>query len=406
MSSADLMSREWTAVADLVPILRRRWDRGQYLRPYAAGEPFVPIVLAVKAPTAQGAVDDLEGAVAWANRFRRDSHTPAGRPRFMVEYRTIKGQGLGVNKVPARVRVETFEQLCSLLGTAEDVRVLDTIIEHTKAAVPALADWVIRKPGVALEHRAIWTDALGAVKWIAEHDTSRLYVRHLDVPGVDTKFVERHQQLLSQLLRAVLPTERVQPGVPTFARRYGFLAKPTYTRIRALSPLPGFPRQVTEMHLRTDELAAIEVPVSTVFVVENEVTYLAFPTVPDAIVVFGEGFASITLDALPWLKDKDVVYWGDIDTHGFVILNRLRGRLPKVASLLMDRETLLAHREQFVTEPNPTAARQPFLTYAEQSLYLDLIEDRFGHNVRLEQERVRFSLLRQALQPWLDNSVR
>lgn len=397
------MRGSWTAVADLFQILRRRWDRGQYLRPYVAGEPFLPVVLPVKAPTAQEAADDLDAAVAWADRFRRDSHTAGGRPRFLVEYRTIKGRGLGVNEVPARVRVETFEQLCSLLGTADDVRALDAVMEHTKAAVPALADWVIGKPGLALEHREIWPDVLATVKWIAEHDTSRLYVRHLDVPGVDTKFVERHQQLLGQLLRVALPPARIQTDGPTFARRYGFLAKPTYSRLRVLSPLPGFPRQVTELYLRTDELAAIEVPISTVFVVENEVTYLAFPTVPDAIVVFGEGFASITLDGLPWLKEKEVVYWGDIDTHGFLILNRLRGRLPKVSSLLMDRETLLAHREQLVAEPHPTRAPQPFLTDAEQSLYRDLIEDRFGQNVRLEQERVRFSLVRQALRPWLDD---
>jgi hypothetical protein len=296
--------------------------------------------------------------------------------------------------------VETFDQLCSLLGTSQDVRALDGMLEQTKASVPALVEWVVRRPGVALDHRSIWTHVLSTVEWIAEHDTSALYLRHLDVPGVDTKFVERHQQLLGQLLSVALPPERVRSDAPTFARRYGFRSKPAYTRFRALSPLPGFPPAVTELHLRTEELAAIEVPFSTVFVVENEVTYLAFPTVPDAIVIFGEGFASTTLDALPWLRDKEIVYWGDIDTHGFAILNRLRSRLPTVRSLLMDSETLLAHREQLVTEPNPTTAPQPHLTEAEQSLYRDLIEDRFGRAVRLEQERVRFSLVRRALQPW------
>lgn len=394
------MRTRWTTVGELVDVLRNRWSRGQYLRAHAAGEPFAPVVLPVKAPTAAEAIDDLDAAVAWADRFRRDSQTAGGRPRFTVEHRTIKGKGLGVNDVPARVRIETFEQLCALLNTVDDVRAFDAIVEQTKAVVPGLTDWVLRKPLAALERRAVWGDLLATVNWIVEHDTTQLYLRHIDVPRVDTKFVERHQQLLGQLLAVILPPERILADAPTFARRYGFRPKPTYTRFRVLSPIPAFPPQVSELHVRTDELATIDVPAKTVFVVENEISYLAFPTVPDSIVIFGEGFALTTLETLPWLGDKELVYWGDIDTHGFAILDRLRSRFPAVASLLMDRGTLLAHREQLVTEPTPTARPLPNLTETEQSLYRDLIEDRFGHAIRLEQERVRFSLVRLAVEPW------
>ena len=100
------------------------------------------------------------------------------------------------------------------------------------------------------------------------------------------------------------------------------------------------------------------------------------------------------------------MYWGDIDTHGFAILSRLRARFPRVASILMDRETLLAHPGQYVSEPTPTSEHQPNLTEPERTLYQDLVEDRYGESVRLEQERVRFSLVRQALLPWLMQEVK
>jgi hypothetical protein len=51
------------------------------------------------------------------------------------------------------------------------------------------------------------------------------------------------------------------------------------------------------------------------------------------------------------------------------------------------------------------SGQQPHLTDAERALYQDLIEDRFGRAVRLEQERMRFSLLRQALQPWTGSEL-
>jgi len=97
------------------------------------------------------------------------------------------------------------------------------------------------------------------------------------------------------------------------------------------------------------------------------------------------------------LQDKTITYWGDIDTYGFVILNRLRARYPHVRSILMDLHTLLAHSLQWVTEERPTNQPLPHLTEAEADTYEALVEDRFGHHVRLEQERVRFSLVREAL---------
>ena len=228
-------------------------------------------------------------------------------------------------------------------------------------------------------------------------DTSRLYLRHVDVPGVDTKFVERHQKIIGQLLTAALPDDRVDLTQPTSPRRFGFRSKPDCTRLRLLAPVPPFPAGITEVRLRTDELAALELRVATVFVVENEASYLAFPDVPGAIVIFGEGFHLTSLEALSWLARKELVYWGDIDTHGFAILNRFRERFASVGSILMDHATLPAHPTQWVTEPEPTSEPLPYLTDAERSLYNDLIEDRFGTAVRLEQERIRFCLLRAAL---------
>ncbi len=161
-----------------------------------------------------------------------------------------------------------------------------------------------------------------------------------------------------------------------------------------------FPPGLTEVSLRTDELAGLDVAAVTVFVVENEVTYLAFPPVPGAVAVFGGGFASAGLAGLPWLRDRELVYWGDIDTYGFDILSRLRGWLPNVRSILMDRSTLLSHRAHWSTEASPTRRPLDHLTDAEQSLYQDLISDVYGIGVRLEQERVRFFRVHDALIPW------
>ena len=55
-----------------------------------------------------------------------------------------------------------------------------------------------------------------------------------------------------------------------------------------------------------------------------------------------------------WLRQCHVHYWGDIDTHGFAILDRLRAHLPHARSLLMDRATLLEFEVHWGVEDTPT----------------------------------------------------
>jgi hypothetical protein len=389
----------WTNVDDLVATLHRRWKSGRFLREYADGLPWIPIDLPVKAPTADELLHRFDNAVLWAERFRRDSRTRAGAARFAVEYRTIGGRSLGSNSVPARIRIESFDQLSALLGTTTEVRSFDQIIDQTSSTVPELVPWVRAYPLKAIDNGDVWSDLLAVVAWISGANTDLLYLRQIDVEGVDTKFVDRHRRVLDELLTVVLPEGRIDTDhtAGDFARRYRFRARPEYTRFRVLGFESALPEACTEFTLRTEELASLELTSRLLFVVENEVTYLAFPSVPDALVVFGSGFGLASLRPLPWLVEKEIVYWGDIDTHGFDILNRLRSRFDSVRSILMDEATLLAHRGQWVAEPSPTNRLLSNLTEAEEALYSDLVEDRFGATIRLEQERVRPSLLEREL---------
>jgi hypothetical protein len=100
----------------------------------------------------------------------------------------------------------------------------------------------------------VWRRLLSTITWMEAHRTSGLYVPQIDAPGVDTKFIERHQRVLAQLLGVVLPPERVDLTAPVgrFARRYGFLDKPEYIRLRRLDPAGD---EFSELTVRTDKLA-------------------------------------------------------------------------------------------------------------------------------------------------------
>ena len=124
-----------------------------------------------------------------------------------------------------------------------------------------------------------------------------MYLRQVDVPGVDTKFIERHKGVLAELLDAQLDPSRVALGVSGFAERYGFLHRPGYVRFRVAGRFRGF----SESSVRADEFTAPPEGITRAYVLENEITYLSFPVPSAAIVILGGGYAVPVLELLGWL---------------------------------------------------------------------------------------------------------
>lgn len=116
-----------------------------------------------------------------------------------------------------------------------------------------------------------------------------------------------------------------------------------------------------------------------------------------------------TFDRRVWtlhLDGKGSLLTGDIDTHGFVILDQLRAYLPHARSFLMDRKTLLAHERLWGEEPRPVRRELTKLEPGERELYDELRAGRIGVGrksagttcLRLEQERVAFGWVEKALE--------
>lgn len=150
-----------------------------------------------------------------------------------------------------------------------------------------------------------------------------------------------------------------------------------------------------------EAFSTLRLPVSSVVVTENLVNFLALPERPGMLALFGAGYGFSSLRDAAWLQRCDVLYWGDLDTHGFRILDQLRAVHPHVSSVLMDEETLLAHREAWSVEPSPSKAGLSRLNPEEAKVYEALGNDSYGNGVRLEQELIRWdwALDRLAVEP-------
>jgi len=390
----------WGTPDDIRARLLRRWNRGELLSARLRGESLFPLTIPLKKPGSRELADDFEAVRSWVGELEAGSRARRGFG-YEIEWQEVRHRVHGRNRLPARVIVPDETNALRLIGRRQAAERFDRLAAETVACLPELADWLSERPMTLLEHADDWDRVLAVVEHFRVHPRPDLYRRQLEIPGVDTKFIEARRGLLAELLDAVLPDtaiDRSATGARGFDQRFGLREEPALIRFRILDTGLAI-RGLTDLSVPIEQFAALDLPVTRVFVTENKINGLAFPDLPGAIVIMGLGYGLDRLADIPWLPDAGLTYWGDIDTHGFAILNRLRHHIPTARSLLMDRATLDAHRRLWTQE----GRNQRFtgeldrLTNDEWQLFDDLRHDRPGERVRLEQERVGFGWLKERL---------
>lgn len=119
--------------------------------------------------------------------------------------------------------------------------------------------------------------------------------------------------------------------------------------------------------------------------VENRATYLSFFPSSDTLLLLGDGKMAVSaVRDMPWLSDLDFYYWGDMDSSGFLILDRIRCTHPNVASIFMDKDAMDVNLAMAVKDGGLEGAKVEHLTPAE-SQTRDFL---FRKKKRIEQERI------------------
>ena len=388
---------KWTTPTDLQAQVHKLWDRGLLLASVAGGESVFPRRLALKGPDSRALGERFSEVRDWI------AGLIANEGLYRIEWRSVNHRVLGANRIPSAIWIDTLEQALGLIGKHRAAERFAGMVERTRETRAELIPWLAKRPLRALALAEEWPQLLAIVDWLSKHPRPEVYLRQVDLPGVHTKLIEGHRGVLAEFFDLVLPEEAIDAthtGAFGFCRRYGFLDKPARVRFRMLDPTVRLLPMASDQDITLTQAAfsSLAPPVTTVFITENEINFLAFPNVRDSMVIFGAGYGFANLATVHWLQEKNILYWGDIDTHGFAILNQLRGFFPHTVSFLMDRETLLAHRQFWGSEPQPQTGDLLRLTTEEQALHDQLRQHTWGVSVRLEQEKIGFQFLAATLQ--------
>lgn len=383
--------------------LLKKWQGYGLHRAWLAGEALFPLVVRLPRPTDKQLLHDF---ASLRQQIARLQEGLTDLPGIRLQQQEIHYPTMGRQWLPVAVEFADMAALARFLGQTQAWRGFCRESERLLAVFPALSTWLLDNPAQLEKQAGHWPALIAVCHHLCAHPRPACYLRQLDIPGIDTKFIEQHRSILKSLLDQLLPEQAIDQTVTGlgnhgFERRFGLRYEEPQIRFRLLDPqLMAEFAGASDITLTWRDVAKLDLLVDRVFITENKINGLAFPAARNALVIFGLGYGVPLLKEIPWLSACQIHYWGDIDSHGFAMLSQLRGYFPRARSLLMDEATLLACRPLWGSEPAATAhtAEQlPHLDEAEQQLYQRL-KHHWQPRLRLEQERIPFSLLEAWLQ--------
>lgn len=322
-------------------------------------------------PTERDALANLETARAWIESWREaDQETD-----IELTWAIRNWSRVGSQTVPARAAVRGADAIARVAGEAVAWNLLVERMDALRASMGSGTEAVeaLRSQArmIAALDPADFGRLIDVLAWLRDNPASNLRIRELPIRGIHTKWIEVRRGLVETLHRA-----------GTGSTGLGLHEPSPLVRMRVLDPALSL-AGLADVSAPVDDLAALRICPQQVFVLENLATVLAMPDVPGAVAIHGGGHRVDFIAHLPWAQR--VTYWGDLDSHGFAILHRLRARGVEATSALMDADTLLAHRDLWVADPEPNTGVFILLTPDEKAT-LQLLSAQ--GNARLEQERI------------------
>ena len=366
---------------DITKKLKTTYNKAEHLKAYLNSEEF-SLNIKFKRLSEKEIEQNFTQVRDWINELKQSS--------FEIEFQTIAYHSLGKQSIP-KVLVLGQDELLKQLSKSRAFNEHIKLIQKSLVAFPSLESLLKEKPQLLMEHDEVWEQLLRVCDYFMAHPMPNLYIRELDIWGVDTKFIEKHKKILDTLLCAILDSEATRLAQNGFEKRYGLKYDLPTIRFRILDEAL-YIGGLSDISLPLNEFMSLDIGCDRVFITENKINGLSFPNVKSSMVIFGLGYGVESLKNVKWLKGKELFYWGDIDTHGFAILSQVRGYFSEVQSMFMGEEVIEKFKSLAVQESlsKRFLGELTHLTKEEHMVFENLKNNLYGEALRIEQERITF----------------
>ena len=360
------------------------------LRALILEEPIFPLLIPVKKPKTTSPLSEWRET----NQLIRSQSKDVLGYGFTVEWERVNSKRHGLNDFPVTLTFQCADDYLRYVRAEAEAKVVLANAEAIAQLSPSASSWCASHLAIMRRTNATIQNAIKILVHLKAEANPGIYARQLPVK-VPTKFFEQERGLLEALFEEFAPECLVEEA-GSLEERLGLMTKESLIEFRTLDSdvqsLPFGHAMATARELAAK--ASYFEPFETVIVVENHVPFLILPELPKTLAIMGNGYAVRRLADVPWLKEKRVLYWGDIDLSGFAILAQFRACLSRVESLMMNLETWRNFSSQTQMHQAAQLIRGSdldFLTPEEMSMVVMLREN---SGLRLEQEHIDYEYIK------------
>ena len=317
---------------------------------------------------------------------------------YRIDFIKRKDKKIGEQYFPDRIYFDTPSDYLKFIGKEKEFERFLRVSHKITIEIPDLNSWIIVHPQKVIDNFEKWDDLLKVCKFFIKNPRPNLYIRELPL-DISTKFVEGNQAIIRTLLDTLI-ADHVNNDERDFEKHFTLKTREELIRIRILDEQLAKKLffGVNDFSIPISQFVSLNIPCKRVFALENHTNFtnfsnlfnfLTLPHLTDSIAIFGKGFQIGLLKNVQWLSDKEIIYWGDIDAHGFQILSQIRGYFPQTRSCMMDFDTFNDFKDLTISGVDTNVSELAHLTPEEHQLFTYLLEKKERN--RLEQEKIPHS---------------
>ena len=421
---------------DVKSILKSRyWQNRSRLKKLLLGGEEFPISLPLKPPRGNTALDNINHFQMFISSWKAFPASQIGQTdvvsekcsndaqnKIRVLWREQNFRVFSQQQIPTHIQIPDIVSLAHLLGEDEEHQlsgwqskiafVINSLAtnansqsshsqhsEHKKSLFDALVDSLNSLEKLSNSELEL---LVAVIPQLRKGLGKGCYLRELPITYVDTKFVEKNKQIIESIAAAIIDRTVNTVGLLHWLQceekpKDWLLVKPLCPISR--ESLGGVPL----LRISCDTLTNFELPAMNILVVENEQSCLSLGQFRNTIAISGGG-KNVEFLSATWLENKNVGYWGDIDSEGLKILSDARSQFGGLTPLMMDEKTVLAFEERMVPEPESVFKVPCSLTVDESTLFNNLRSKKYKDS-RLEQERLPRDHVATVLNGWLEGKL-
>lgn len=291
----------------------------------------------------------------------------------------------GSHELPDAIVFENIEDYLTFTGKKKEWNLFNHNYEKILKSIPQAKTWVWSNCSWLTDTQTNWDDILKVCHYFLGNPRPNLYLRELPIT-VHTKFIEDNVTIIQSMLDFLIPNDIRNHQQKPFTRRYFLRYDEPLIRLRLLDMHLDLFGHFYDISIPLSDFEKLDLPAENILITENKMNFLTLPAMQSTIAVWsGGGFNVSFLRNIDWLSKKYILYWGDIDEHGFQILHQLRSFYPNTHSIMMDHKTFEYFSEFAVAGARNKSEQLLLLNDDERKLFEQL---KLTDKNRLEQEKI------------------